>query len=447
MAVRQTVERVRRHLANPDSHHRKIVTGFAWVSLFVLGSKLAGAAKEMAIAWRYGVSETVDAYVLVFNLLNWPVGVWLSVLGLVLVPLVARLRQGNRRELSGFNAELLGMTLVGALVIGGVGYVVLRFVLDANALGLSASAQRAALEMSAPLSLLLPIGLVISLLSSWVMGYGKHVNTFLEGLPAMLLFVVLLLPESWVPRPLVWGSIGGVLLHLVCLALLLRGMDRLPAPTLSFRSTAWTQFWSGIGVIGIGQALMSVTIIVDQMFAARLGTGAIATFNYAIRIVALVLALGATAIGRATLPIFADIVASERGAELRGLAVRWATWMFGAGVIAAAIGWWLAPLVVRILFERGAFTPDDTSSVAEVFRYALTQLPFYFANTVLVSLLAARGGYRTIALMAGANLVVKVIGILLLMPMMGINAIALSATLMYAVTLLFFARTISSEKQ
>ena len=56
--------RIRRHLSDPESHHRKIATGFVWVALFVFIGKLAGAAKEMAIAWRYGVSETVDAYVL-----------------------------------------------------------------------------------------------------------------------------------------------------------------------------------------------------------------------------------------------------------------------------------------------------------------------------------------------------------------------------------------------
>jgi hypothetical protein len=45
--------------------------------------KLAGAAKEMAIAWRYGVSDTVDAYVFVFNLATWPVSLWFGVLTVV----------------------------------------------------------------------------------------------------------------------------------------------------------------------------------------------------------------------------------------------------------------------------------------------------------------------------------------------------------------------------
>lgn len=47
----------------------------AWVALFVLLGSFARAAKEMAIAYRYGVSAEVDAYLFVFNLVSWPVGV------------------------------------------------------------------------------------------------------------------------------------------------------------------------------------------------------------------------------------------------------------------------------------------------------------------------------------------------------------------------------------
>ena len=84
--------KIYRHLADPQSRYRKIATSFVWISAFVLIGRLASAGKEVTIAWRYGVSETVDAYVLVFNLLNMPVLVWFTVLTAVLVPLVKRWR-------------------------------------------------------------------------------------------------------------------------------------------------------------------------------------------------------------------------------------------------------------------------------------------------------------------------------------------------------------------
>jgi len=64
--------------SHPD--HRAIFRGIAWVSLFVVLAKLVGAAKEMAVAYQYGVSANVDAYLFVFNFISWPVGVWFTVL-------------------------------------------------------------------------------------------------------------------------------------------------------------------------------------------------------------------------------------------------------------------------------------------------------------------------------------------------------------------------------
>ena len=78
--------RAHNQLSNPASEHRRIAVGFFWVSLFVFVGKLAGAAKEMAIAWRYGVSAHVDAYVLVLNLVTWPVSIWFNILSIALVP-------------------------------------------------------------------------------------------------------------------------------------------------------------------------------------------------------------------------------------------------------------------------------------------------------------------------------------------------------------------------
>ena len=59
-----------------SSSHARILSGFLWVSLFLFLGKATGAAKEMAVAWRYGVSPIVDAYVFVFNLLAWPGGIF-----------------------------------------------------------------------------------------------------------------------------------------------------------------------------------------------------------------------------------------------------------------------------------------------------------------------------------------------------------------------------------
>ena len=186
------IQRIRRHLGNPDSRHRQIASGFLWVSLFVLVGKFAGAAKEMAVAWRYGVSSTVDAYVFVLNLISWPVAVWFGILSVVLLPLFARLRSETPGELPRFRAELFGLTLVIGLVLGFVGWLALPALLRSGWLGFSGPALVHAMDMASGLAIAGSLGAVISFFSACLLASGQHRNTLFEAIPALVLLVVLL---------------------------------------------------------------------------------------------------------------------------------------------------------------------------------------------------------------------------------------------------------------
>lgn len=425
--------RIRRHLADQESHHRQITIGFLWVSFFVLLGKLAGAAKEMTIAWRYGVSETVDAYVFIFNLVNWPVSVWFSVLTVVLVPLVARLKHDDHQELSRFRGELLGLTLLIGLALGCLVYTALLAVLHAGMIGLEGKALQEAVGMVRWLAVLVPIGVVISLFSAWMLACGNHLNTLLEAIPALIILIALLLPISSQPEPLVWGTVAGLTLQMVGLAWLLRRAGELQAPRIGLHSLAWKGIWHSVGILSLGQLMATFTGIVDQFFAAELGPGAISTLNYANRILALVLSMGALAISRATLPIFSEAQASPNK-HVNALALHWTKWMFLAGMAVSVVGMITAPFIVEMLFERGAFTQENTHVVATLLRYCLIQVPFYFSGLVLVSALASAKRYSIIALSGSLNLLFKVVIAYLLVEPFHLTGLVISTAAMYALT-------------
>ena len=405
----------------------------AWVALFVLLGSVVRAGKEMAIAYRYGVSAEVDAYLFVFNLVNWPVGVWFSVLTLVLVPLAARMRQGAAPQLPRFRSELLGFALVLAFALGILGWLGLPLVLRSSWAGLPGTTQTIATGMAGTLTLTASLGVVISVFSAWMLAAGRHANTLLEGVPALTVLVALIAFPGGGVEPLVWGTLAGFGFHLSSLAMSLAGKREIEAPRYTRASPQWTPFWQGFGIMLGGQALMSLTVIIDQFFAAHLGTGVIATLNYANRILALLLGMGAMAVSRATLPVFSRALA-QGGEQVHRVATQWARLLFASGVLTTLVGWWLAPWGVKLLFERGAFLAQDTLVVTDVLRYGLTQLPFYFAGIVLVSLLASQGRHRVIAAVAATNLLVKVMANFVLVPWMGMNGLLVATTLMYMVS-------------
>ncbi len=421
--------------AHPD--HHAIAKGMVWVALFVFLGKLIGAAKEMAVAYRYGVGEEVDAYLFVLNLVRWPVGVWFSVLTVVLVPLAARMRQDATAELPRFRAELFGLTVLIGLTLATLAWLGLPSLLRAPWTGLPATTVALASEMVPALVFLMPLGVIISLFSAWTLAAGRHANTLLEGVPALAIaMAVLMLPGGGI-EPLVWGTLAGFAFHLTSLAIPLTRRGEIESPRFTRQSPHWSPFWQGFGIMLAGQALISFIGIIDQFFAAHLGTGAIATLSYANRILALILGLGATAVSRATLPIFSK-TAAQGGAQGHRLASHWVRLLFTFGVIAMIVAWGSARWAVQLLFERGAFTLQDTLAVTSVLRYGLVQVPFYFAALVLVSYVSSQRRYTLLFWSGVIGLGSKIIGNIVLIPLFGINGIAMAWGLVYAINALFF---------
>lgn len=420
-----------RNITDFQLYDRRIMISFVLVSLFILTSKFAGATKEVTIAWRYGVGEIVDGYVFVFNLVNWPISIWLSVLTVVLVPLIAKGRQENSSALAEFRCELLGMTLVLSVILFLFSLFVLPYVLKSGWTGLSHIALKKALKLAPFFSILIIIGFIINLYSVWLLAYGKYYQILIEAIPAITLCIALIIPDERLQEPLLWGTITGYILQLIIILTSLKQKDELYFPRFTFRSTFWIGFWSSMGIMGAGQTLTATTSVIDQFFASDLGPGNISILSYANRLLAFILGLGALAISRATLPVFSEIQSKQKF-SLYIIVMRWAKWMFLMSFIVGVAGWYLSPYVVKILFERGSFSISDTKSVYTVLRYSLLQLPFYFPSIVLVSALSSQRKYLAIASIATLNLPLKLILNFLLVIHFQLNGLVIATALMYA---------------
>lgn len=419
--------------------HQGIVRGIVAVASFALLGKVAGALKEMAVAWRFGVSAPVDAYLFVQNLMNWPVAVWFSVLTVVLIPLAGRLASERSQELPRFRAELLAVTLGAGVLLVIAGMVGLPPLLRSDWVGLPPATRALAVHVVPIMALTVLPGLMVGLYSTWLMAGGGHLNTLFEGIPALGILVAVLLFGGI--EALVWGTLAGGLVQLAAVGLAAHRREAHGLPAFSLTSPTWAPFRQGFAVMMLGQAVMSVTALVEQFFAARLGEGAISQLGYANRIIALVLGVLATGATRATLPVFARLRASGAG-HVRRVALQWAAWLALGAVVLALLGWLLAPWGVRLLFERGTFSRSDTLNVALLLRYGLLQMPFYVASLVLVSLHSSEGRYGLLLMSGVLGLAVKVGASVALLPVLGLPALVLSSTVVSAANamLLFGAR-------
>jgi putative peptidoglycan lipid II flippase len=101
----------------------------------------------------------------------------------------------------------------------------------------------------------------------------------------------------------------------------------------------------------------------------------------------------------------------------------------------AALAFFTEPLI-RLLFERGAFTPETTIAVSRVQLWLLPQIPFYVLAMLGARVLSALDGNAVVLRIAAINLAMNVLGNYVLMRWYGVAGIAMSTSLMHVVAML-----------
>lgn len=441
------IERFHQRCSRLHPDHFRIARAAFWIGLFTIAAKLIAAGKEIAVAWRYGRGPEVDAYNLALTLSTWLPVTLISVLTVVLVPALASLGNENKPARIRFLAELNGLGLWAALAATLFAGVFSIWGLPWYASGLDPATLAMTRQMLIAFLPLAALSVVIGVYMARMQARHDHRYALAEGLPPLA--IILMLWAWWTSDslPLLAGTLLGTALQALWLARLARHHDGPVGLAWRMKSTSWPLLWRAALIMGVGQIAMSLTTPIDQYFAAHLGTGAIATLGYANRLIGLGMSLVAMTVSRATLPVFAEAIAAGQHAMIRGVALKWAGMLLLAGFLATAAFWSMAPWLVELLFQRGAFTGGDTIAVTEALRYGVWQWPFYMAGLVFVSLLAAQRRYATLSVIAVANVACKSAGNLLLAPEIGLNGILLSTVLMYTLSTLLAYLAIRSEQR
>lgn len=389
------------------SHENKaILRGMAWVVVFLLGAKIVAALKEMLVAYRYGASALVDGYLFTFNLANWPVSVFYSVASFLFIPVLVRLRTRSPEDGRQLQAEMLGLSLVLSIVLALLAWLLLPWIINSPWVGLNAQAREAALASVPWCAGVIALGMLASLYSTWLMSGRRHANTFLECLPALGigLFLFLWPWDTGNPtlEPMLWGMFAGFVGQL---GLLMVAHADAVRPAIALRSPHWQEIYRSFGIMLAAQVVMTSTGLVDQFLLARLPEGSIATFGYAQRVMALVLGLSATVVGRAMLPVLS--AAGDARSSWR-LARRWAIHLFWLGWIAAGALALLSGVIVDLLFQRGAFDVEASRAVTDTLMALGVQLPFYLAGIVLMQWVVSVRKQVWLLIAAAVATVVKV---------------------------------------
>ncbi|MCP9439541.1 MAG: hypothetical protein NHB36_06595, partial [Nitrospira sp.] len=188
--------------------NKSIVRSMFWLVLFVLAAKLVAAGKEMAVAYRYGTSATVEGYLFVFNLLSWPVSLLFSVMSAVFIPRLVALRRDDPDAAVRWQRQVTTWVWLLALALGVGSATGLPLLLATGWLGLEPAALAAAQAVLPWLAGMVTLGIVAGWHACQLMSRQRHANTFLEAMPALTIGVaVLAWPAGPDVSPLLWGTL------------------------------------------------------------------------------------------------------------------------------------------------------------------------------------------------------------------------------------------------
>ncbi|BCX02581.1 MAG: hypothetical protein KatS3mg053_0519 [Candidatus Roseilinea sp.] len=415
--------------------HIKVAKNAILMATFVGIVKAFGAFKEIALAYYLGTSSVVDAYSLAFTWVTWAPTVWGGVVVFVGLPLLTTF---NPEEKQRFSRELMGMTLILGLFMSLAAFLIFPTLLQIFVPQASTLVDQGATALRC----LAPVGLLAALSGSYfalLLSRELHANTLTESIPAISITVVLVMwfgiaaGEKVALAPLIFGSLIGFGLMVVALGALAARNSITLLPEFKFTPATWRAFWQGGLFVATSQLFLGLFVPIDQLIAVQIGEGAVAILSYTGRILFLVLGFIAVAIGRALMPTLSSLSSRDWYAARR-LALQWSVVMFAVGAVITFIGWILAPFGVRLLFERGAFTAQDTETVSLVLRYSLLQVPFYITNIVLSYLVASRRQHAAMACVALVMVSIKCAGSALLVNSLGLLTVAATTVTAYLVS-------------
>ncbi len=200
-------------------------------------------------------------------------------------------------------------------------------------------------------------------------------------------------------------------------------------PTLDLRDEGLQKLFRLMLPSVVGLAIFQINTIVDNKLASHLAEGSVSVLQYAIRLFQLPLGVFAVSIGSVILPrLSAHAAARDALALAQTLreSVKFSLFILlpaTAGVYA------LAEPIIRLLFEHGNFTPDDTRLTAYALRNYLPGLIGYALVYLLTRAFYALQDTRTPLFVGAVGVALNVVLDYALVGPLGVGGLALATSL------------------
>jgi putative peptidoglycan lipid II flippase len=361
----------------------RIARSTAFFAAATAASRVAGLAREIVAAGYYGVSGPMSAFTIAFQVPNLVRALFAdAALQPAFVPVFTeQLEQGNHKE-----AFRLASTLL-LLVTMVLGAITAFFVLLAPVIMpvFAPGFEGPILDLTVTLSrVLFPIlvllglsGVVVGILNSYDR-FGAFAISPLFWNLTIIVVVVLLIPLFH----------GQDRIYAYAIGILVGTLVQLTIPTFDLRNTPfkfeWSFEWRNPAVrrvlllmlpVTISLGLINFNVLINSIFGSLVSEQSPAAIDKAFRIYQLPQGIFSVAIATVLFPTLARFAARGAHDDLRATMANGMRQILFVLLPAAAAMLALSTPMIRLVYQRGEFTPEQTTLVATALFWFAFSLP------------------------------------------------------------------------
>ena len=393
--------------------------------------KGAGLLKLIVAAHLFGTSDAQDAYLAAFLLPAVLGDIFAATAAPSLIPAMLRLRAaGLEREAADLSREALFASVTLMFVLAALLALAspLIFVLLASGFDPAKTAlARTLLYMLLPLLPLAGCNVI------WRAILHTHRRFALAAVaPAITPFITLAILLAGAPHwgiyALAIGTITGGFAETTLLAFAVQRLNYSIRPAWITGGPRMAEVLVQFAPLLASSLLLGGSPLIDNAMAAGLEAGSVSVFNFGSKLATVISTIGPAAVGTAALPHLSGMAARGEWQTMRRNLMSFATLIIAAAIPLTALLIAFSEPLVRLVFEKGAFTASSTHAVAVVQSYSLLQAPFAVLIALGFRLTASLRANNLLPPVAAVGLGVTAAGDFLLRQVLGVAGIALTAT-------------------
>jgi len=363
----------------------KTIKSISVVTVILILSKVFGFVREMVIAAYYGATWQTDAYNMAINLISLLTAIVMAAISAVIIPIYIQKKvQQSNDEARLFASNLLCITSLCYIIISALGIIFAPQIISVFAPFFNKETATLTVNLMR-IMFTAAVGLnIVEFLSLISRANEKFIVPSLVGFPITIVVVLftVLYSESMGIYTLVYAFIAYTFVQVIMLIVSLRGVFKFSF-TINFTNGDFNNVIMLSLPIFFNVAIREINVAINRILASGLPVGSLSAMNYANVLRNLPDMIITFSLATVIFPMLSKYAAENNFVSFKQLASKAVSLVFITLLPVISVSLYYSNDIVRLVYERGAFTSDNTDLTAYIFIFAIVSIVFSTGASVL----------------------------------------------------------------